>query len=86
MHGNAHGGKDGLVEQLRRNGSSTRLIGGGASQAVIGGGKRMVIASERGRVNMLRESMGLGEQEKGLVIVDMRDIGAEQGLRAWKVA
>jgi len=46
----------------------------------------MVIASERGRVNMLRESMGLGEQEKGLVIVDMRDIGAEQGLRAWKVA
>ena len=46
----------------------------------------MVIASERGRVNMLRESIGLGEQEKGLVIVDMRDIGAEQGLRAWKVA
>jgi hypothetical protein len=31
MHGNAHGGTDGLVEQLRRNGSSTRLIGGGAS-------------------------------------------------------
>jgi hypothetical protein len=46
----------------------------------------MRIASERGRVNMLRESMGLGEQEKGLVIVDMRDIGAEEGLRAWKVA
>ena len=46
----------------------------------------MQIANERGRVNMLRESMGLGEQEKGLVIVDLRDIGAEEGMRAWKVA
>ena len=46
----------------------------------------MQISNERGRVNMLRESMGLGEQEKGLVIVDLRDIGAEEGMRAWKVA
>jgi hypothetical protein len=55
-------------------------------QELNGNGKRMQIANERGRVNMLRESMGLGEQEKGLVIADMRDIGAEEGMRAWKVA
>ncbi len=45
-----------------------------------------IVKGERGLVNTMREAMLAGdEQEKGLVIVDLRGIGRAEMEKAWRV-
>lgn len=88
IHGTHKKGADSLFEQIRKNHSSVRLITLDERQIpeIKSINKIQRIESERGIVNALKEALGLDDQEKGLIVVDLRKMTSNQQIeRVWHI-